>query len=86
MRHVWGERISRCSLFLTNDEWQYAFELFGAVAASGRFCGLKSALLSPRLHSYGLERVAVGGAETRCNTGFVAWVNPLRYPCFLNHQ
>ena len=54
---------------LTNDEWQYAFELFGAVAASGRFCGLKSALLSPRLHSYGLERVAVGGPKTAATPG-----------------
>ena len=30
----------------------YAFGWFGTVAAGGRFCGLKAALLSPSLHRY----------------------------------
>ena len=38
-----------------NGEWWYAFGLFGTVAVGGHFCGLKAALLSPSLHSYGLD-------------------------------
>ena len=34
-------------------EWRNAFGLFGTFAASGRFCGLKAALLSHSLHRYG---------------------------------
>ena len=34
-------------------EWWHALEWLGTVAAGGRFCGLKAALLSPSLHCYG---------------------------------
>ena len=36
-----------------DGEWRSAFGLFGTLAADERFCGLKAALLSPSLHSYG---------------------------------
>ena len=34
-------------------ETEDAFAVYDAVAAGGRFCGLKAALLSPSLNSYG---------------------------------
>ena len=36
-----------------NGEWRYVFGRLGTLAADGRFCGLKAALLSPSLHRYG---------------------------------
>ena len=38
-------------------EWWDASGWIGAVAAGGRFCGLKAALLALRLRSYDLEGV-----------------------------
>ena len=45
-----------------NGEWRYAFERFGTIAAGGRFCGLKAALLPRRLHGYGLVLMPFGNS------------------------
>ena len=42
-----------CAIDSPNGERWYPFGLGGTVAAGGRFCGLKAALLSPSLHSCG---------------------------------
>ncbi len=39
-----------CIFESPNGKRRDGFGLFGAVAAGGRFCGLKAALLSPSLH------------------------------------
>ena len=41
-----------CIFESLNGERRDGFGLFGTVAAGGRFCGLKAALLSPSLHGY----------------------------------
>ena len=54
VRPAWGGRISRRSFSDSpNDGRRCACGVFGAVAAGGRFCGVKAAFHSLRLHSYG---------------------------------
>ena len=52
---MYGARAFPDSFFDSlNCEWRGAYRWIWTVAAGGRFCGLKAALLSPSLHNYDL--------------------------------
>ena len=70
VRPAWGGQ-NFCAAFLgsPNGEPRYPFTVFGAVAAGGRFCGLKAALLLLCLHSHGLGQPSYGLGRLRLRPG-----------------